>query len=54
MFVIGTDKCCSSIILEKQTNSEKKGPDLWLQEAGFGETEDWVKVVKRHKLAVMR
>ena len=38
----------------KQTNSQKKRSDLWLPEAEGGWRVNWMKVVKRYKLPVIR
>ena len=36
------------IILQKQTNSQKKRSDLWLSEAGTGWGK-WMKAIKRYR-----
>ena len=40
--------------LWKKTDSEKKRSDLWLPEVGGVGRENWIKVVKKYKLPVMR
>ena len=48
-------QCCRSIILQKRTNkSLKKRSDLWLPEAGARGRRNWIKVVKRYQLPVIR
>ena len=44
---------CRSIILQKQTNSQKKRSDLWLQEVGWGK-RNWMIAVNRYRLPVIR
>ena len=46
--------CCRSSMPQKQTNSQKKRSDLWLPEGGWGGRGNWMNVVKRYKLPVIR
>ena len=48
---------CRSIIFLKQTNSEKKKSEFWLSvvgEFGVGVKRNWMKIVKRYKVSVIR
>ena len=42
------------IYLLKPNKDHRKRSDLWLPEAGHGGRGNWMKVVKRHKLPVIR
>lgn len=38
-----------SIVLQKQISQLRKITDFWYPQVGFGEKENWIKVVKMHK-----
>ena len=52
--VPGTNSVVRQLYFNKQTNSSKKRPDLWLSEAEGGGRKNWMKVVKKYKLSVVR
>ena len=51
---VGTRNYCSVVGQLYFKNKVIKRSDLWLPEAGGEEGEDWMKVVKRYKLLVIR
>ena len=45
---------CRSIILQNQTNSQKKRSDLYLPEVGGGRKMNWMNIVKRYNVPVIK